>query len=127
MRDILLKGLCRRGLYPLSSPTIMQAYKQVYNVTKSSLSLWHSRLGHPSFSIVSQIVDKNGLPVISDSTHLLFVMPVSCHTRFLCQNRVLIVCMTQDQMFHTYGQKGSQKTKCHSIKYNYYRNIVFID
>jgi hypothetical protein len=40
------------------------------------------------------------------------------HTRFLCQNRVLIVCMTQDQMFHTYGQKGSQKTKCHNIKYN---------
>jgi hypothetical protein len=32
-----------------------------------------------------------------------------------------------DQMFHTYGQKGSQKTKCHNIKYNYYRNIVFID
>jgi hypothetical protein len=50
-----------------------------------------------------------------------------CHTRFLCQNRVLIVCMTQDQMFHTCGQKGSQKTKCHNIKYNYYRNIVFID
>jgi hypothetical protein len=22
---------------------------------------------------------------------------------FLCQNRVLIVCMTQDQLFHTYG------------------------
>jgi hypothetical protein len=30
-------------------------------------------------------------------------------------------------MFHTYGQKGSQKTKCHNIKYNYYTNIVFID
>jgi hypothetical protein len=30
-------------------------------------------------------------------------------------------------MFHTYGQKGSQKTKCYNIKYNYYRNIVFID
>jgi hypothetical protein len=41
-----------------------------------------------------------------------------CHTRFLCQNRVLIVCMTQDQMFHIYGQKGSQKTICHNIKYN---------
>jgi hypothetical protein len=29
----------------------------------------------------------------------------SCRTRFLCQNQVLIVCMTQDQLFHTYGQK----------------------
>jgi hypothetical protein len=51
----------------------------------------------------------------------------TCHTPFLCQNQVLIVCMTQDQMFHTYGQKGSQKTKYHNIKYNYYINIVFID
>ncbi len=28
-----------------------------------------------------------------------------CHIQFLCQNQVLIVCMTQDQMFHTYGPK----------------------
>jgi hypothetical protein len=35
-----------------------------------------------------------------------------CHTRFLCQNQVLIVCMTQDQLFHTYGQNCSQITKC---------------
>jgi hypothetical protein len=26
----------------------------------------------------------------------------ACHTRFLHQNQVLI-CMTQDQLFHTYG------------------------
>jgi hypothetical protein len=50
-----------------------------------------------------------------------------CHTRFLCQNRVLIICMTQDQMFHTYGQKCSQITKCHNIEYNYYINNVFKD
>jgi hypothetical protein len=43
----------------------------------------------------------------------------------LCQNRVHIVCMTQDQMFHTYDQKCSQVTKCHSIEYNYYINNVF--
>jgi hypothetical protein len=36
-----------------------------------------------------------------------------CHTRFLCQNQVLIVCMTQGQLFHTYGQKCSQITKFH--------------
>jgi hypothetical protein len=36
-----------------------------------------------------------------------------CHTRFCYQNYVLIVCMTQDQLFHTYGQKWSQITKCH--------------
>jgi hypothetical protein len=31
----------------------------------------------------------------------------------LCQNQVLIICMTQDQLFHTYSQKCSQITKCH--------------
>jgi hypothetical protein len=45
----------------------------------------------------------------------------------LCQNRELIVRMTQDQMFHTYGQKCSHITKCHNIEYNYYINNVFKD
>jgi hypothetical protein len=36
-----------------------------------------------------------------------------CHTWFLCQNQVVIVCMTQDQLLHTYGQECSQITKCH--------------
>jgi hypothetical protein len=36
-----------------------------------------------------------------------------CHTQFLCQNQVLNVRMTQDQLFHTYSQKCSQITKYH--------------
>jgi hypothetical protein len=40
-------------------------------------------------------------------------LQAKCHTRFLCQNQVLIVCMTQDQLFHTYSQKCSQITICH--------------
>jgi hypothetical protein len=35
-----------------------------------------------------------------------------CHTHFLWENQVLIACMTQDQLFYTYGQKCSQITKC---------------
>jgi hypothetical protein len=35
------------------------------------------------------------------------------HTQFLHQNQVLIICITQDQLLHTYGQKCSQITKCH--------------
>jgi hypothetical protein len=34
----------------------------------------------------------------------------------LRQNQVLIVCMTQDQLFHTYRQKCSHITKCHEYK-----------
>jgi hypothetical protein len=41
--------------------------------------------------------------------------------------RVLIVCMTQDHLFHTYDQKCSQITKCHNIEYNYYINNIFED
>jgi hypothetical protein len=33
------------------------------------------------------------------------IVTTTCHTQFLCQNHVLIICMTQDQLFHTYGQK----------------------
>jgi hypothetical protein len=32
---------------------------------------------------------------------------LKCHTRFLHQNQVLIVCITQDQLFNTYNQKCS--------------------
>jgi hypothetical protein len=71
MRSILLKGKCRGGLYPIPSPSIMHAYKQAYIATKSSLSQWHSRLGHPSYSIVNQIVSKHSLPVSSESSKVL--------------------------------------------------------
>jgi hypothetical protein len=66
---------------------------------------------------------------IEEANHIknLYKGVVPCHTQFLCQNQVLIVCMTQDQMFHTYGQKCSQITRCHNIEYNYYINNVFKD
>jgi hypothetical protein len=31
-------------------------------------------------------------------------------------NKLLIICMTHDQLFHTYGQKCSQITRCHEYK-----------
>jgi hypothetical protein len=60
---------------------------------------------------LNEVTNKNKypLPRIED----LFDQMKGCHTRFLCQNQVLNVCMTQDQLFHTYGQKCSQITKCH--------------
>jgi hypothetical protein len=43
-----------------------------------------------------------------------------CHTQFLCQNQVLIICMTQDQLFHIYGPKVFTDNQMSRIKYNYY-------
>jgi hypothetical protein len=49
------------------------------------------------------------------------------HTRFLCQNQVLIVCMTRDQLFHTYGPKVFTDNQMSRIKYKYYISNVSED
>jgi hypothetical protein len=51
----------------------------------------------------------------------------TCHTRFLCQNQVLIVCMTQDKLFHRYGPKVFTDNQMSRIKYNYYISNVSKD
>jgi hypothetical protein len=51
--------------------------------------------------------------VLSPSCELCGSLKGKCHTRFLCQNQVLIICMAHDQLLHTYGQKCSQKSNCH--------------
>jgi anthranilate/para-aminobenzoate synthase component II len=50
-----------------------------------------------------------------------------CHTRFLYQNQVLIICMTHDQLFHTYGSKVFSDNHMSRIKYNYYISNVSKD
>jgi hypothetical protein len=68
-------------------------------------------LGKPFLMSVKATIDKKRwiINIKVDGVHEKFVYHPKnlCHTRFLCQNRVLIVCMTQDQLFHTYGQKCS--------------------
>jgi hypothetical protein len=63
---------------------------------------------------------ESGLHVRTESEWL-------CHTRFLCQTQVLIVCMTQDQLFHTYGPKVFINNQISRIKYNYYISNVSKD
>jgi hypothetical protein len=77
--------------------------------------------------MIDHIQKSCGIGGIESSTIIYEDNTTYCHARFLCQNQVLIVCMIQDQMFHTYGQKCSQITKCHNIEYNYYINNVFKD
>jgi hypothetical protein len=64
------------------------------------------------------VVVSLGVVVLVGGVELLLLGVVDdevsgCHTWFLCQNQILIVCMTQDQLFHTYNQNCSQITKCH--------------
>ena len=65
-KKTLLQGRCRRGLYPLPAVSL-QSQKLACAAAKPSSTIWHSRLGHPSFSIVHQVISKNNLPCASES------------------------------------------------------------
>jgi hypothetical protein len=62
-KNTILKGRCHKGLYPLPPAPI----KQAFGVDKPSLARWHSRLGHPSFPIVTRVVNSNSLPCLAES------------------------------------------------------------
>ena len=54
-----------QGLYPLISK-FCKFNKQVHGAFKVSSERWHNRLGHPSFSIVYQILSKNKLIFVDE-------------------------------------------------------------
>jgi hypothetical protein len=54
-RQTLLHEPCKNGLYPIPSLD-STPHEQCLNVTKPSTEKWHSRLGHPSFKIVSRVL-----------------------------------------------------------------------
>jgi hypothetical protein len=61
MRQVLLQGPCRGGLYPLP-PSTSKFRKLVFHAIKIPVNRWHSRLGHPSHDIVHCVISKNNLP-----------------------------------------------------------------
>ena len=63
-KKTILKGRCHQGLYPIPATSI----KQVHGVSRVSVSRWHSRLGHPSSSIVKQVISSHNLPVLDESS-----------------------------------------------------------
>ena len=79
----LLQGKTRNELYEwpvnLHSPTILHASLS----SKTDLSSWHSRLGHPSFSLLKSIVSKFSLP-FSNTLH-----QISCTDCFINKSHKL--------------------------------------
>jgi hypothetical protein len=66
--NILLKGPCRGGLYPLPSSfakIAFEANKVGCEVVKPSLDRWHSRLGHASIPIVQRVIRDSNLPCLA--------------------------------------------------------------
>ena len=64
-KQILHRGFCVDGLYSLL-PKYCKFNKQVYGAIKLSAERWHSRLGHPSFATVHQILGRHKLPVVGE-------------------------------------------------------------
>lgn len=60
-KKTLLQAKCRGGPYPLPSAYV-DSKKHAFGVNKPSLGRWHSRLGHPSFSISQLVINKNNRP-----------------------------------------------------------------
>jgi histone deacetylase 1/2 len=58
---VLHRGPCERALYPLKSN------KEAHVVVKPLSSQWHMCLGHPSSSVVHQVLSKNKLPFTQEA------------------------------------------------------------
>jgi len=66
-KQILHRGRCEGGLYPMHASSSSIPHKQAYNAAKPSTSLWHHRLGHTTSIIVKQVLERHNLPFIHDS------------------------------------------------------------
>jgi histone deacetylase 1/2 len=67
-KNVLLRGPCQGGLYPIVSSSSSSMPKQVYVATKPTIERWHSRLGHPLSLVVQQILNKFCLPYSKSSS-----------------------------------------------------------
>jgi hypothetical protein len=65
----LLHGKSSNGLYPLNGAT--SPSKQVLSTSTPSSARWHARLGHPSSSVVQQILSSNKIFVSSKHDELV--------------------------------------------------------
>jgi histone deacetylase 1/2 len=66
-REVLLQGRCVDGLYPLPSSSTSYFGHHAHGAVKSSSSLWHMRLGHPSSIVVHQVLRDNSIPFIESN------------------------------------------------------------
>jgi hypothetical protein len=62
----LLRGSSRDGLYPFPLlPSKASSTPTALFGERTSIHQWHSRLGHPAFRVVAQIISKFCLPIVS--------------------------------------------------------------
>ena len=65
MKEILFRGPCHGGLYPLV-PVTLGNHKHAFVTIKPTSSTWHRHLGHLSSFIVQQVLRKNNLSYLPE-------------------------------------------------------------
>ncbi|CAL8075067.1 unnamed protein product [Prunus armeniaca] len=78
--SVLLKGLCRAGLYPIPFSLLQSNLQQASSFHKNhfcylgqqvNTSLWHKRLGHPSNTITSALLRQSHISFSLDNSKLV--------------------------------------------------------
>ena len=66
-RRLLLQGHSKHGLYPFPSLSNKKSFSPHALIgERTSFINWHTRLGHPAFRIVSNIISRFGLPPVAN-------------------------------------------------------------
>lgn len=68
----LLQGQTNGELYEWPVDPSQAVALTATTTSKNTMSFWHSRLGHPSFSILNNVVSKLSPPIFNTSKHLIF-------------------------------------------------------
>ncbi|CAN6575988.1 unnamed protein product [Malus baccata var. baccata] len=67
---ILYKGMCHNGLYPIILPRSHLAINKgkiaAFLGKQVTVSIWHKRLGHPSNTIVSQVLTSSHVSYVAN-------------------------------------------------------------
>ncbi|KAM1004535.1 hypothetical protein ACFX2C_004724 [Malus domestica] len=124
---ILFNGHCSNGLYPIPLPVSYRSSLPKVHAAflgqHVSSSLWHSRLGHPSNSIVSAILRKCNVSDISDSKS---VMCHSCLEGKFCKLPFVDSVSKSLRPFDTVPSDVWGPSPCNSVEgFRYY--VTFID
>jgi transposase InsO family protein len=80
----LLCGPSKDGLYPFPLlPSKASSHPTALFGERTSIHQWHSRLGHPAFRVITQIISKFGLPVNSNKSDFSYSACLSSKSKQL--------------------------------------------
>lgn len=122
----LLQGKCEDGIYYMpQSAHILRKPPVAFVGVRTSLDGWHSRLGHPSTKVVTQIIRSFDLP-LEKSSFTKKSLCVSCQCNKSHKQPFSISSMTSSQPFELiYSDVWGPSTITSINGYRFY--VIFID